>query len=94
MRSMRRFRVRRLVGMQYSFVYHAQEIEVPGKGWFNEKYDRDAFTGQVGKVVPLKLETQGIGHAKVISVEVADDGDYVRFTYEIVDLDPGQESRE
>lgn len=74
--------------MRYEFRYYAQPFEVPGKGRFPEKFASGAFDRSVGKVVPLKLDEQVVGQARVISAEVAGDGDSVLFVYETEGPDP------
>ena len=82
------------IGMRYNFTYHSQPEEYGAKGWATPKFASGAFDRQVGKVIPFKFEDRQVGHARIIAAEVADDGYSVEFTYEIVDLDPGQQGRE
>jgi hypothetical protein len=76
------------VGVRYEAWQPAGTFEVPGKGEFQERFASGAFNRSVGKVIPLKIEERPVGHVRVISAEVAEDGSGVTFTYEIVDLDP------
>ena len=76
------------VGVRYSFTSRAGTTDVPGKGAFQEKFASGAFDRSLGTVIPLKLETRAIGHARIISADVASDGLSVVFTYEVTDLDP------
>lgn len=61
--------------------------EMAGHG---QRFERDAFTGSIGKIVPVRVHGEIIGHARVREAEVADDGSSVQFTYEVTDLSPGQ----
>lgn len=76
------------VGLIYSFTYHAQPEEIPGKGWVTPRFAAGAFDSSIGKVIPLKLETRPAGHVRVLKADVAPDGASVEFTYEIRDLEP------
>jgi phage head maturation protease len=76
------------VGIRYEIWQPAGTFEVPCKGEFQQQFAPGAFDRSVGKVVPLKIESRPVGHARVVSAEVAQDGSGVTFTYEIVDLEP------
>lgn len=65
-------------------------VNVPGRGEEPVVFARDAFTAQVGRVIPLRVRDDVVGHARVREADVADDGTSVLFTYEITDLSPGQ----
>jgi hypothetical protein len=82
---------RLMPGMRYSFIHRSQPEDYGPKGWATPKFMPGAFDGSVGKVVPLTYEGRQFGHGRVIAAKVADDGYSVEFTYEIVDLEPGQE---
>jgi len=76
-------------GLRYTFTYHAQPVDIPGKGTFPERFAPGAFDRAIGTVVPLKLENRPAGHVRVLAADVAPDGASVEFTYEITDLEAG-----
>jgi hypothetical protein len=76
------------IGLVYSFTYHAQPEEYPGKGWATPQFASGAFDRSIGSVIPLKLRDRPVGHVRVLAADVAPDGASVEFTYEITDLDP------
>src|SRR5262245_43732816 len=49
-------------GLRYTFTYHAQTVDIPGKGTFLERFAPGAFDRAIGTVVPLKLENRPVGH--------------------------------
>lgn len=77
-------------GAVFSARESAGSAYVPGKGTFPQQFERDAFAGVIGKIVPFRSGGEIIGHARVLAADVEDDGSSVLFTYEITDLDPGQ----
>jgi hypothetical protein len=56
----------------------------------------EAFDASIGKTVPLKVEGRGVGEAKLVAAEVADDGKSVRLTFDTTGtgnlLDPSDTS--
>lgn len=76
-------------GMRYTFTYHPEPAEVPGKGWFPQKFAPGAFDSSIGKVIPIMLDGRQIGHGRLTGADVAGDGDSVQLTYEITDLGTG-----
>jgi hypothetical protein len=78
------------VGACFQVREPAGVLSVPGKGKVAAVFGRGDFTSSVGKVVPLRVRDEVIGHARVREADVADDGSSVLFTYEITDLSPGQ----
>jgi hypothetical protein len=72
-------------GMQSEFWQPADPFYVEGKGWFPQKFMQGAFDGTVDQIVPMTYEGRLLGHVKIISAKVAEDGSGVMFTIEVVD---------
>jgi hypothetical protein len=72
-------------GMRSEFWQPADPFYVEGKGWFPQKFMPGSFDSTVGQIVPMTYEGRLLGHVKVISATVAEDGSGVMFVIEVVD---------
>lgn len=77
-------------GERYEFTYLADTVMIPGRGLMPEVFAPGAFDRAVGAVFPLRDEPGGrvLGHVRLLSADVADDGLSAAFACEVTDVEP------
>ena len=71
-------------GSRYMVRLAAGTFDVPGKGEFNQLFASGCFDGQIGHVVGMTINGGWIVDVRIIAADVAEDGQTVDITYEVI----------